>query len=66
MRFLSRVPCTIIGLLMEVAWLTNSGSLVLRRQAIYDLTPKDVVVGMGSFDFAISCNFKRAGGFCIF
>ena len=51
---------------MEVAWLTDSGSLVLRRWAICDLTPKDVVVGMGLFDFAMSCDFERAGGFCIF
>ena len=66
MRFLSRVPCTIIGLLIEVAWLTDSGSLVLRRRAICDFIPDGVVVGMGSFEFAMSCNFERADGFCIF
>ncbi len=51
---------------MEVAWLTYSGSLVLRRRAICDLTPKDVVVGMGLLDFAMSWDFVRSGGFCIF
>ncbi len=61
-----RVPCTIIGSLMEVAWLTDSESVVLRRRTICDLNPKDVVVGVGSFDFAITCDFERAGGFCIF
>ena len=64
--FFVRVPCTIIGSLMEVAWLTDSGSLVLRRRAIFDLIPKDVVVGMGLFNFAMSCDFERADGFCIF
>ena len=66
MCFLSRVPCTIIGSLIAVVWLTDSGSLMLRRQAICDLIPEGVVVGMGLFDFAMSCNFKQAGGFCIF
>ncbi len=51
---------------MEVAWLTDSGSLVLRRQAICDLIPKDVVVGMGLLDFAMLCDFEWADGFCIF
>jgi hypothetical protein len=60
------VPCTIIGSLMEVVWLTNSESLVLRRRAICDLTPKDVVVGVGSFDFAVLCDFKRDGALCVF
>ena len=51
---------------MEVAWLTDSGSLLLRRRAICDLIPEGVVVGMGSFKFAMSCDFERADGFCIF
>jgi hypothetical protein len=66
MRFLSRVPCTMIGSLIEVAWLTDSGSLVLRSREIYDLIPEGVVVGMGSFEFAMSCDFEQADGFCIF
>ena len=66
MRFLSRVPCTIIGSLMGVAWLTDSGFLLLRRRAICDLIPKGVAVGMGSFEFAMTCNLERADGFCIF
>ncbi len=60
------MPCTIIGLLIEVVWLTDSGSLVLRRRAICDLIPEGVVVGMGSFDFAMLWDFEQAGGFCIF
>ena len=51
---------------MEVAWLTNSGSLLLRRRAIYDLIPKGVAVGMSSFEFAMSCDLEQADGFCIF
>jgi hypothetical protein len=42
-------------------WSTNSESLVLRRKAICDLTPEEVVVGVGSFDFAVLCDFKRDG-----
>ena len=61
MRFLSRVPCTMMGSLVEVVWSTDSESLVLRREAICDLTPEDVVVGVGSFDFAVLCDFKRDG-----
>ena len=51
---------------MEVVWSTDSESLVLRREAICDLTPKDVVVGVGLFDFAVLCNFKRDGALCAF
>ncbi len=51
---------------MEVVWLTDSESLVLRRRAICDLTPKDVVVGVGLFDFAVLCDFKRDGALCVF
>ena len=64
--FLSCVPCTIIGSLIEVAWLTDSESLVLRRRAICDWIPEAVVVGMGLFEFAMSCDFEWADGFCIF
>ncbi len=46
---------------MEVVWSTDSESLVLRRKAICDLTPEDVVEGVGSFDFAVLCDFKRDG-----
>ena len=66
MRFLLRVPCTIIGSLMVVAWLTDSGSLLLRRKAICDVIPKGVAVGMGWFEFAMTCNLERADGLCIF
>ena len=51
---------------MEVVWLTDSESLVLRRRAICDLTPKDVVVGVGLFDFAVLCDFKQDGALCVF
>ena len=66
MRFLSHVPCTIIGSLTGVAWLTDSGTLLLRRGAICDLIPKGVAVGMGLFEFAMTCNLERIDGFCIF
>jgi hypothetical protein len=66
MRFLSRMPYTMIGSLMGIAWLTNSGSLLLRRKAICDLIPEGVAVGMGWFDFAMTCNLERADGFVIF
>ena len=49
------------SLVVEVVWSTDSESSVLRREAIWDLTPEDVVVGMGSFDFAVLCDFKRDG-----
>ena len=51
---------------MVVAWLTNSGSLLVRRRAICDLIPEGVAVGMGSFEFAMTCNLERADGFGIF
>jgi len=50
-----------MGSLVEVVWLTDSESLVLRREAICDLTPKDVVVGASSFDFAVLSDFERDG-----
>ena len=51
---------------MGVAWLTYSGSLLLRRRAICDLIPEGVAVGMGLFEFAMTCNLERADGFGIF
>jgi hypothetical protein len=51
---------------MEVVWLTDSGSLLVRRRAICDLIPKGVVVGMGLFEFAMTCNLEQADGCCIF
>ena len=51
---------------MEVVWSTNSESLVLRRKAICDLTPEDVVVVVVLFDFAVLCDFKRDGALCVF
>ena len=66
MCFLSRVPCTIIGWLMVVAWLTDSGSLLVRRWTICDLIPKGVVAGMGSFKFTMPCNLEQADEFGIF
>ncbi len=51
---------------MVVAWLTGSGSLLVRRRAICDLIPKGVAVGMGLFKFAMTCNLERADGLGIF
>jgi hypothetical protein len=45
---------------MGVAWLTDSGSLLLRRRAIRDLIPEGVAVGMGWFKFAMTCNLEQA------
>ena len=66
MRFLSHMPCTMIGSLMGIACFTDSGSLLLRRKAICDLIPEGVAVGMGWFEIAMTCNLERADGFCIF
>ena len=51
---------------MVVVLLTDSGSLLVRRRVICDLIPEGVVVGMGSFEFAMTCNLERADGFGIF
>ena len=51
-----------MGSLVEVlVCSTDFESLVLRREAICDLTPEDVVVGASSFDFAVLSNFERDG-----
>jgi hypothetical protein len=63
MGFLLCVPCTIIRSLMVVAWLTDSGSLLVRRCVICDLIHEGVVVGMGLLEFAVTCNLEWAGGF---
>ena len=44
----------------------DGGSLLVRRHVICDLIPNGVVVGMGWFEFAMTCNLERADGFCIF
>ena len=51
---------------MVVTWLSDSGSLLVRWRAICDLIPKSVVVGMGLFEIAMTCNLERADGFGIF
>ena len=66
MHFLSRMPCTIIGSLVGIAWLTDSGSLFLRRRAICDKTLKGVAVGMGWLESAMTCNLEGTDGFGIF
>jgi hypothetical protein len=39
-----------IGSLRGDAWLTKSGSLLLRRSEIYNLTLEGIVVGLGWFE----------------
>ncbi len=51
---------------MVFAWLSDSGSLLLRRRAICDLTLEGVAVGMGWFQSAMTCNFEGNDAFGIF
>ena len=60
------MPCTMIGLLRGDAWLTKSGSLLLRRSEFCDLTLEGVAVGMGWFESAMTCNLEGTDAFCIF
>ena len=60
-----RMPCTIIGSLMGFAWLTESGSLLLRGRAICDLTLEGVAVGMCWFESAMTCNLEGTDAFGI-
>jgi hypothetical protein len=60
------MPCTMIGLLRGDAWLTKSGSLLLRRSEFCDLTLKGVAVGMGWFESAMTCNLEGTDVFGIF
>jgi hypothetical protein len=52
--------------MIVVVLLTDSGSLFVRRRVICDLIPEVVVVEMGSFEFAMTCNFELADRFFIF
>ena len=63
---MSRIPCTIIGSLMGFAWLTDSGSLLLRRRAICLLTLEGVAVEMGWFESAMTYNLEGTDAFGIF
>ena len=56
-----RMPCTIIGPLMGIVWLTGSGSLLLRRRATCDLTLEGVAVEMGWFESAMTCKLEGTG-----
>ena len=49
-----------------IAWLTKSGSLLLRRMVICDLTLEGVAVGMGWFEPAMTCNLEGTDVFGIF
>ncbi len=66
MRCLLHMPCKIIGSLMVIAWLTDFGSLLIRRREICDLNLESVAVGMGWFKSAMTWNLEGTDGFGIF